>query len=194
MSTRDWEHFIEELDTSGYFLYAEPEVIAEVKAEMVQARSMWPPQSDLPTLTGRVYTGDAERLTEGGVLAFLWELGPFLQRQGVLSPVYLDQAFRPGRFAYSVTVGPKVYPMLKAEEYGECIPYVLVTGRAFALVNDLLERVGSTERLYAVNNTVGERSVGVFLTPELYRLINDSPLMQEGEKLLTPEEVINLGK
>jgi hypothetical protein len=194
MSTQVWEEFVAQLEEAGYFKYAEPDLVPEMKAEVVQARSIWPMPSDLPLLTKRVYPGDAERLTEGGVLAFLWQLSPVLQQQGVIAPIYMDQDFKVGQFAYTVTVNLTEYPMLKQDEYGEGIPYVLVTGRAFALINDLLQKTSSHERMYSVRDTIGERSIGVLLTPELFQLINNNPLVPEGDQLLTAEEVIALGK
>ena len=52
------------------------------------------------------------------------------------------------------------------------------TVRTFALVNDLLARASSNERLYAVNG--GNDLMAIFLTDELWDLITAHPCLGMG--------------
>jgi hypothetical protein len=126
------------------------------------------------------------------VLAFLFEIAPFLKRQGLGRLVYLDQEMAPGQFTYKVKINLDEYVLLAEEERGAVIPWVAVPARAFALVNRLLARSGSRERIYTTQGSIAQSSLAIFLTDELYELISASGLLSEEEKLLTIEELLRL--
>jgi hypothetical protein len=191
MSMGGWEAFVSELENAGYFKYAEHTSLEQAKRAIIASESLFSLDSGTE-LVGRVFDGDAERLAEGGVLGFLFQISPFLQAQGVSAPVYLDQDFQVGRFAYSVKVNLDEYVMLAEEEYGEVMAWVAVPARAFAMVNKMLERVGSRERVYSTQGSIAQRSLAIFLTPELYDIIRGSNLLSGDEKLMTVDELMEL--
>jgi hypothetical protein len=191
LSSEDWEAFVVRLEEAGYFKYTRPEDLDEARAGLVQTRTLFDLEGYYE-LTGRVFPGDAERLAEGGVLGFLFQIAPFLHSQGLRGFVYLDQDFEAGRFAYSVKVNLDEYPMLKAEEWGEVMAWVAVPARAFDMVNKMLARAGSRERVYTTQGTIAQNSMAIFLTPELYDLIKNCPLLSEDDLLLTVEELMKL--
>ena len=191
MAKRDLQTLVAQLDEAGFFNYAHPSFVDEAKAELIREGLLFGPDSCWE-LTGRAFAADAERLADGGVLSFLFEISPFLQSQGLRSMFYLDQDFQVGRFAYSVKVNLDEYPMLAAEEYAEVMAWVAVPARAFALINRLLEKRDSQERICTNMNSVAQSSIAIFLTPELYEMLRHSPLIAEDDKLLTVEELMTL--
>ena len=64
---------------------------------------------------------------------------------------------------------------LETEEIWE-----LTTVRAFSMINILLGQAGSSERIYYLYG--GNEMVAVFLTPEMYEAISQSPFEDEYEK------------
>ena len=186
-----WEAFVSELENAGYFKYAKHTSLEQAKRAIIATKSLFSLDSGTE-LVGRVFDGDAERLAEGGVLGFLFQISPFLQAQGVSAPVYLDQDFQVGRFAYSVKVNLDDYVMLAEEEYGEVMAWVAVPARAFAMVNKMLEKRGSRERLYTNQGSIAQNNLAIFLTPELYDIIRNSPLLSDHDKLLTMGEIAKL--
>jgi hypothetical protein len=55
-----------------------------------------------------------------------------------------------------------------------------------------LARSGSRERVYTTQGSIAQSNLAVFLTAELYELINGSGLLSDEEKLLTIEELLRL--
>lgn len=160
------DEFVAQLEALGFFDYAP----AANAARMQVSQNGWP---GIFGDNGRTYFADAETLAEGGVGSFLEEIRPFLESQGVAFPDLEEISDE----HYSVTVDGREHPIYTRRDlYDEDRPgliWGLATARGFAIVNDLLEAAGSTERLYAVNG--GNDLLAFFLTPELRRAIVDHP-------------------
>jgi hypothetical protein len=147
------------------------------------------PEGDIGEWTNRSTWADGEYMAEGGVTGFLWRIAPFLQKNGVRI-TWLDQDLQSSRY-YMVTVNQKKYTMFSKKDFGKALFWAAVPARTFALVNELLERAGSDERVYTSRGTFGgEGTDAVFLTPELFEIVNSSPLIPDDEKLMTTEEAL----
>jgi hypothetical protein len=115
---------------------------------------------------GRFFHADAEELAEGGVVDFLKKVQPFLRHLGV-ALTSLDQTY--DESSYTVSVNGKLYLIWNAAELQEIGIRGIATVRTFSIVNELIEKAGSLERLYAL---YGDNDLhGLFLTPDLKELI-----------------------
>jgi hypothetical protein len=154
------------LEARSFFRYLEPEEAASAKAAVAKdgIDAIWHVE------TGRhFWGGDAEDLAEGGVAEWLDALRLMLDRLG-LRLEDVEQDF--GEDLYVVRVGGREYTIYDlagadaaAAEDGALL-WELSWTRALGLLNDLLVRVESRERAYAVS----EWSIW-FLTPELVELL-----------------------
>lgn len=131
----------------------------------------------------RVYIGDAEALAEGGVQEFLREVEPFLTSNGVHITDFVEDYTEQG---YFVEVNGSAYTIWQHDEAE--YSWTLGTKRTFAMVNELLERAGSKERLHAVYYG-GNEQLAVFLTPDMYELIRESPALPDKEKPVSVEDM-----
>jgi len=167
-----YKRLIDDLERAGLFKHTDRELVAEAKAEAKREGYMFAGSTE------RDYLIHPDELAEGGVKVFLREVAPFLKREGVeLNGI--EENFEAGG-EYSITVNGEQYVMysgagLKPEEQ-----QVLTTRRAFALINTLLERAGSGERVYLFRN--GNETWAVFLTPELFEIISQSSLVYDENK------------
>ena len=65
-------------------------------------------------------------------------------------------------------------------------PWELATSRTFAIVNLLLREAGSNERIYSLYG--GNDLFALFLTENMYDIINKSKFIKETEKPVRHEE------
>jgi len=186
-----WTAFVSGLEALGLFKYTNPDNLDEVREAIVRRRSLFE-ANGYSELMGRVFAGDAERLAEGGVLAFLFEIAPFLHSQGMSGMVYLDQEYHPDYHVYVVKVNLDEYVMLAEEELGQVISWSAIPARTFAMINKLLEGAGSKERVYSTRGSIAESSLAILLTPELYDAIRSSELLSDDENLLTVDELMEM--
>jgi hypothetical protein len=175
------EALIAELEAKDHFKYAEAEKVPGLKDEM---RSHCYP---FPYDLGRQFFADAEDLAEGGVANFLNEIGPFLRRQGVQFGEASDQMDEEGD-GYWVTVNGQRYRMATAEEL-DLPPWEIVTANCFSLVDELLIKASSDERVYCLYFGGNEQSA-VFLTPQLEEIIQRWP-MDERERPLPSRRLLS---
>ena len=162
--------FVTDLDTHGYFKGLAPEKAQTLKSDFRKQGWM-----AIFSESHRFHHADAEDLAEGGICAFIRQVGPFLTAQGVRLPELQDDVSDNG---YSVRVGGisyKIYDAgdLRRDTTGKepGIIWGLAMTRGFAIVDRMLEAAGSPERLYAING--GNDLFALFLTPELHRIISE---------------------
>jgi hypothetical protein len=143
---------------------------------------------------GRAFAGDGERLAEWGVCRFMQEIEPYLRGQGVGQVACVQDDWVEGKYAYTVNVNGRDFPILVDEDM-ECNPaWAAASVRTQGLVEELLREAGSPEHAYIVSGTLAESSIIVFLTAEMYHTINNSPLVPEGQKLMSAEETLSIIK
>jgi hypothetical protein len=131
---------LDELHSIGFYQYVDSSRISVVKAEAYESGYLY---GD----TGRCFWADAEDLMEGGVGALFLELQPFLEKQGVHLAIdeenFLDEN-------YDIVINKEKYILFIQEEVQREEFSEIVTQRAFSIINKLLARAGSKERLFAL--------------------------------------------
>ncbi len=156
----------ERLDSLGLFAYLEPADAEAAKAAFARKGidALWTQE-----LGRSEFAGDAEDLAEGGVGDFLESLRPLLERRGVRIGAVEDRVSDDG-MRYEVVVDGRTYPIydLGADtgDVDTASTWGLAWVRAFELLNELLERAGSQERAYAV-----EEWIVWFLTPDQFEAL-----------------------
>jgi len=167
---------MDRLEQLGFYRYVPAGQVAACKSKDVNASSPFTSESS------RVYLADAEDLAEGGVQGFLMELRPFLHRLGVKITA-VSQQFDAER-DYVVSVNGTSHLIYSAQQAESWESWEQASRQAFTIVNRLLEQAGSAERLYRLYG--GNDCQAVLLTPEMYAVIKESGLVDQGEM---PESV-----
>jgi hypothetical protein len=171
---RRWEEFLAKLEGLGFYHYVQPGDVASAKMDAESTGYLYHE-------TQRAYHADAEDLAEGGFLSFLESIKPFLTRQGITDLTVTQDFTDEG---YSVRVNGEEYIIYSGQELSDSDIWELSVQRGFAIVNDLLRQAGSEERLYALYG--GNDTQAIFLTPDMYALILESPLTETSEKPYQP--------
>jgi hypothetical protein len=98
---------LERLEGKGFYQYAPPEQISELKQEARATGYLWVEG------TLQDYGADAEDLAEGGVQAFIERIHPFLASQGVQIATTVEDFTDIG---YTITVNGRVFPLYTEAE------------------------------------------------------------------------------
>ena len=165
------KELLDQLERLGFYRFMAPALIQAAMNEALQTGYLFSGE------TQREYNADSEDLAEGGVLDLLGEMKSFLAREGVDIGQATQHCDTDG---YSVMINGEEYQMYSQEELETQDIWFLTTIRALSMVNTLLARVGSGERLYylyCANDTVA-----VFLTPVMYDTIVASPALALRDK------------
>ncbi len=135
--------------------------------------------------TRRLFPGDEEELSEGGVVKFIRTMEPFLAKQGVFITQLADHFVEedPG---YSISVNGKKILVYGPAEMDSANIWALAKARTFALVNELLLQAKSKERLFAMHG--GNELFGFFLTPELKKEICKQENILPRDRAYVPTE------
>jgi hypothetical protein len=166
------KQLLDDLERLGFYKYTAPELVESAKAEAIKTGYLYSEP------THRDHFADSEDLAECGVRMFLQSIGQFLKDQGVVfSSVEDDFDFGD---SYSVIVDGARFVMYTEEEGAAQNSWELTTRRALSLVNAYLTKAGSNERIYFLYG--GNDTQAVFLTPEMFHLICESPLIKNSEK------------
>lgn len=162
---------LDQLEKLGFYRYATPGQVSELKAEAAKTGYLFGGEG-----ARRDYMADSEDLAEGGVKRFVDEILPLLEELGVRG-VTLEEDF--GEEGYLVFVNGIRLVMYTEDEMRNGDIWELTTKRAFALVNDLLEKAGSPERVYQLYG--GNDLRAIFLTPEMFEAIRASGALDAKE-------------
>jgi hypothetical protein len=161
--------FMIDLEKAAYFAGLPPDKAAVLKAYFV--KHGW---HGIFGDSHRYFFADAESLAEGGIGQFIHELEPFLSTQGVTLPKIEDEMTEGG---YIVHVGGIPFKIYDASEMNDSSRpghfWALSMTRGFRIVNDLLAKADSSERIYAING--GNDLFAIFLTPEMFRIVSSYP-------------------
>ena len=152
------------LQSEGFFRYARSDLPQKKLFELLLLEE----DTLMSPLTGRSFELDAEEVCEGQAGWHLEKLAPFLEGQGIL---ILDPAVKYDQQGdvTLLTFRREVHELPGSEI--ECDSYWEVYSVAFfRIVNSLLERHGSAERLYAYYPFVNDQ-FGIFLTEPLFTLL-----------------------
>jgi hypothetical protein len=168
------EAAVEQLGLMGYYRFDEPGAAEAAKAAAISNGWFFYES----TIRGP-YHADAEDLTEGDVISLLQRVKPFLDTQGVQLED-IEQDFNIGG-GYSVKVNGKEYVLYTEDELNEVEDvWGLTTRRCLGMLNDLLQRSQSVERVYLLYG--GNDAQVVFLTPAMQELISRTPGVPVSEK------------
>jgi hypothetical protein len=140
--------------------------------------------------TERMTWGDAEAIAEWGACAFLERISPILQRYGVPPLACEQQEWSPEPREYRIKVNGRdrlIYP--KGDPEWEPL-WMSVPARTFAVVEHLLREANSDVHIYSPKGEIAQESSALFLTEEMYNIVNSSPLVPDDQKLLTVEELL----
>ncbi len=167
-----YKRLIDDLERAGLFKHTDRELVAEAKAEAKRGGYIFAGSTE------RDYPIHPDELAEGGVKVFLREVAPFLKREGVELNDIEENLEAGGE--YSITVNGERYVMYSGAELKSKEQQILTTRRTFALINTLLERARSGERIHLFRN--GNETWAVFLTSELFEIISQSSLVHDENK------------
>jgi hypothetical protein len=146
----------------GFFDYARTERARRAAIDEVRRD----PEGGIYTeRTRRFYFADGEDLAEGGGRPFLRRLEPVLRAAGVPKLRIREHFTDSG--TYALTVNGRRYTILGADDLDDELFWGVASARTVALVNDVLERAGSRERLYGIAHPASNDFSVFLLTPKL---------------------------
>lgn len=172
MAAKNIRGLITRLAKLGFYRYAARERVPQLKAEAAKTGYLYGGEH-----TRRDYLADSEDLAEGGVKRFLEEMQPFLEELGVRIES-IEEDF--GEQSYTVQVNGLRHVIYTEDEFRDGNIWELATKRAFAILNDLLEKAGSEERAYQLYG--GNDLRLIFLTPAMYEAIQSTSAVEGKEK------------
>lgn len=168
--SEDSRKLMAKLDRLGFFRFVKAE--DREQARKVILEHGW---TGIFGENGRLFLCDAEDLAEGGVSAFIAEVTPFLELQGVAVPTLEDDF---GEEYFLITGGERIPIWTHSENKRDAsdmpgLCWGLSSARTVRILNDWLAKANSPERAYGVN---GANDFAVFfLTPELHERICRDP-------------------
>lgn len=166
------EMLLSKLEALGYYKFIEKTEIDRVKAESLKAGYIFGWEE-----SARDYMSDAEDLAEGGIGEFLETIRPFLEKQNIELNVGNEDFSDKG---YIIEINGFKYEIYSEDELNSEDLWELSTNRSFAIVNKLLTEANSNERIYILYG--GNDLRAIFLTDEMYKLINNDQELSDGEK------------
>jgi hypothetical protein len=133
---------------------------------------------------GRLFSADAEDLAEGGVAEWLESARPALEKRGVKLGKAAD-SIDDDTGAYTLVLGDRKIVLYTAEELAadqneDANIWELTPARLFKTLNELLEKAGAKERLYALNG--GNDLNAVLLTAEQHAAICKDPSVEMDQR------------
>lgn len=172
------DKLIAELDRVGFFKLTEEHRAAEIRTMFVTGEG---PYSEYPYIfdeaTQRICPIDAENVADGFATDELLKLQEPLLRFGI--DLKVEELADEGQ-NYVIGVNGITYLVLSAEEIDEERDWLLATQRVLAVVNRLLDSLGADERVYLLY--IGELSLAVFLTPQMFDVLSESDELNPFEK------------
>lgn len=167
---------IDKLDELGYFKYADPADIDEIKKEMTTSfdeHNVLNSPIDDETLKPkdlRQYFCDGEELFElGGLTYYLGQVKPTFEKMG-LRLNWTDETdnFEGDNWDHRITLNGQEYPAFVGNMNSMDV-WGIAAKNYVAMLNDQLEKQGSDERVYPISG--GNDGQIIFLTNEQYKYI-----------------------
>jgi hypothetical protein len=134
----------------------------------------------------RTYPADSEELAEGRMGEFILLIREILSREGVQLHSIEDD-FRDER--YDVVIDGRIYPVHDTNILVTWSSWTIAAKRFLEIVNDLLRTTDSGERLYGIHG--GNDGRAIFLTAEMYDLLQSSPLISDHREMPYRPSAIN---
>jgi hypothetical protein len=178
----DWDQFSKSLIEFGFFRYLSPKQKEAIPRMLTRIKSTG--YIFTPT-TYRDYPADEESIGEGGVKTFLLEVKRILKANNVPFTRIIEN---PTSDAYKISINGEEYILCSDEEFKRPLDEIqhTITKRLFAIINQLLRKAGSEERIYSRSG--GNDHWAIFLTHELYNLLLKSDFSMGLEDLHLYEE------
>jgi hypothetical protein len=183
------ERAAERLIELGYVKYVPRAAIPAVRQEMIGTLrrgyldSEW--DEECVSRDRRGYPADSEELAEGRMGEFLLLLKDVLQVEGVRLRSVEDDI--DGQH-YDLLVNSERHPIYDADLLENGLIWGVATKRFLEIVNHLLRRAGSKERLYGIYG--GNDGRAVLLTREMYHLLHSPDLKIDPGWMPYPPDVI----
>jgi hypothetical protein len=184
MSEEKASEIINDLANLGYFKYVNLEHLETIKASSKELLIKYGQigveeynykidgwQGDYRLLG----IGDGEELHEdGGVEYYFNHIRPVLEKMGVkVEEYYVDKSYIDRFPVMKMVINSKVYIFTEEEDRRKSSSHSDSIGLFVYMINDLLLKAESVERLYALP----EEGL-IFLTPELYQYLRKSTIQQ----------------
>jgi hypothetical protein len=142
--------------------------------------------------TERMTWGDAEAIAERGACNFLTRISPMLERYGV-PPLECEQDEPPTEpKEYRITLNGREWLIFPEGDPDWEPLWASAPARTFAIVERLLREAGSDVHIYTPRGEIAQESSAIFLTEEMYNVVNNSPLVPDEQKLLTTQEMLDM--
>jgi hypothetical protein len=183
------ERATERLIELGYMKYVSPSDIPAIRDELIGTLrrgyldSEW--DAECVSRDRRGYPADSEELAEGRMGEFLLLMKDVLQTEGVrLQPVEdeIDDQH------YDLLVNGERHPVYDIDILENGWIWGAATKRLLEIVNKLLKRAGSKERLYGIYSCNDARVI--LLTEEMYALLHNPALKIDARWMPYPPDVI----
>jgi hypothetical protein len=164
----------------GYFKYIPDFDFAIARQELVEdlhkgyLGTNW--IHDCVTRDKRSYPADNEDLAEGFMGETILLMRDVLSHEGVCIDSVEDD-FQEHR--YDVVINGRRHLISEDKQLETVFCWVVAIKRLLEIVNELLAKAGSDERLYGMYG--GNDGRAIFLTPEMFDFIKRSGLLSEGE-------------
>ncbi|HZE95569.1 MAG TPA: hypothetical protein VE981_00940 [Planctomycetota bacterium] len=169
------EAAIDRLQAMGYLKHVAASQIASVRSQMAKSLqdgyldTSW--DADRVSADRRTYPADAEDLAEGGFGLILTLMKPVLKTEGVRIDSIEDDF---GEAHYSVVIDGSAHSIWQeGENEGDSLG-IISTRRCLSLVNGLLQKTSSSERLWGVYG--GNKGRFHLLTAEMQQLLKNPSL------------------
>jgi hypothetical protein len=163
---------IDELDALGYYKYCVPDRLEEVKRKSIEKRYPYGWED-----SGRDFDADAEFLAEGWVEEFVKDIRAFLRGQGVKIRSVQGNTIDG---CYKISINREEFFINHMAEMALNSFWDRSAARTFFMINTLLKKANSEERMYALYSANKMRAV--FLNEKMYQVIANSNAIDEKDK------------
>lgn len=155
------DKILKKLEDLNYFKFTLPENLNEarkqIKSNFIKNKTLDTEIEDYVSLDGRIFLTDYEDLMEGGVSGAIGKFENILKKEGVIiNELSADEYDKEDNY-YIILNGQK-YIMSNPKD-----PYNKTLENFYNLINNLLEKAGSKERLF-----FQEEDRFIFLTDDIF--------------------------
>jgi hypothetical protein len=170
------ERVVDHLIESAYLKYvleAEKELARQELCESLEKGYLdtnW--NEDCVSRDRRGYPADNEELAEGSIGESLLRMRDILLREGVESDFVSDDLRDDG---YDISINGNIIPIYDASALSSANIWGIALKRFLEIVNNLLIRAGSAERLFGVYG--GNDGRAILLTEEMYAYLKSIPVV-----------------